>query len=239
MAEPLAPNADAGTRLYSPQIPRQMVADLLTVSQVPVETLSRIAEEFGRAEGFLFANRLSTILSPFGFDPTTADAILTTVFRLRPRSTEQVVRELQRWRDASTRNAELLPEDAVAAIRERLEILVRDYPTVERTRKAAALAGMTGNRCDTVDILCDLRPVFDPKRESIDGLLPIVTLRLGYTTQDDEDGTVELRLDEATLAELAAKVETAHQKLAALRKYADRWVPDGWASDSSAETEAG
>ena len=57
----------------------------------------------------------------------------------------------------------------MSAIEANLPRLIRDFPALERFRKAKRLLSLTGNQARQIDIICDARPVFDSDQRVIEG----------------------------------------------------------------------
>jgi hypothetical protein len=68
-----------------------------------------------------------------------------------------------------------------------------------------------------VEIICDLRPVFDNERESVEGVIPYTILRIVSIGADGLPVAMETILTQAELGELAEKSEAAVKKLDRLR----------------------
>ena len=90
------------------------------------------------------------------------------------------------------------------------------------------MASLTGNKAQKVELICDVRPVFDRAREQVEGLVPLTTLKLIYETQTDETKCIELLFSTDMLKELLEKVNKAQQKLTIMRDFFDQWIPDGF-----------
>lgn len=96
-----------------------------------------------------------------------------------------------------------------------------------RYRKAERLKTLTGRMAESLEIICDLRPVFDHSRSVVEGLIPVTTLRVAYQTNEGGN-SVEVQLSGDDLENLAKEVERAKQKLRTLNQHSERWVPHSW-----------
>ena len=81
--------------------------------------------------------------------------------------------------------------------------MIREFPAIERNRKAKRLQTMLGKQVQEVELICDLRPIFDKKREMIEGFIPITILKLICEAQNEETEVIEVILDRGTITELA------------------------------------
>ena len=113
------------------------------------------------------------------------------------------------------------------------------FPVLERFRKAKRLLSLTGNQARQIDIICDARPVFDSDQRVIEGFVTQTILRVGYETQTEEAGCIELVLSPVQLKDFLEKVEKAQRKVYLLRKLIGTSTPHGLAeSDDITEQEA-
>ena len=61
---------------------------------------------------------------------------------------------------------------------DRIEKLVAVPAGLARQYKAEQLAEATGTELEDLQVICDLRPVFNEERSEIEGAIPISTLKL-------------------------------------------------------------
>lgn len=209
-------------------LPQSMFDDLLALSRVPVEQLRDLATQLDREPGFLTPSRLEEVVRQIIPAVPTARAVQNTLNGIRPSHVAGVVQDLRAFREMSPRNGEMLSAETVAAIEARLGALVRDYPSLERYRKAEGLSEATGCEFLGVSLICDLRPVFDESRKVVEAVLPHTVLRLDYRGLNDSRQAVEVRLSESQLAMLIAEAEKAKRKLETLRLLADGRLPGEW-----------
>lgn len=85
-------------------------------------------------------------------------------------------------------------------------------------RKAETLAKQ-GVAVEGVDVICDIRPVFDLPQTEIAGLIPIVTLFLEI---EGNSKPQMVMLSESMLGQLKEKIDKAHLKLQSLKKLSGR-----------------
>lgn len=109
----------------------------------------------------------------------------------------------------------------LAKLAERLKsILQGHFPALVRADKVDLVVHSTGRTLRSVQLISDVRPVFDESRERIIAVVPMTTLQL--TADSVEDGvpplTCEAHLSEQDLLDLSQKVAEAQQKLAVMKK---------------------
>jgi hypothetical protein len=213
--------------VQSPLLPSGMLDDLLAVAGANEEQLDRIAADLEQEPGIPTDTRLGEVITRHVGEVPLAESILRAVVNLRPERLEDTIQTLRHWREASSANAKKLPPDRLEAIQDRLTRLIRNYPALARYRKAQRLKTLTGKTADSVELICDLRPVFDQSRTVVEGLIPLATLRLSYQGTDGTE-VLEVFLSGETLDDLADEVDKAKQKLQTLREVGETWVPNGW-----------
>ena len=92
--------------------------------------------------------------------------------------------------------------------------------------KADQLRKTTGIELEDIQLICDIRPVFDDARSTIMGAIPISTLKLDVVDRDGAPRSIEIRLTEKQLAELASKAELARQKIRVIKQtLAEKSIP--------------
>ncbi len=210
-------------------VPEEMLSDLIEISRLDQGQADKIATDIEACPGFLDDDRLREIVSHHVENRSASDAILRAIQNIRPDSIEKTLATLRAWRDANPARGERLPDSSLEAIGAILPGVIRSFPALERQRKATRLASLTGNRVRDIEIVCDARPVFDVRREKIEGLLTQTLLKVVYEGQNDEMQCVEFVLTKKHLDDLGKKLDQARQKLEALETAIRAWIPEGFA----------
>jgi len=91
--------------------------------------------------------------------------------------------------------------------------------TLRRQAKAERLTSVTGQKLKSLDLVCDLRPVFNEPRTRIEGLIPMTTLRVTCEGVDGLPVGVEAIMSVKDLNQLAKSVQYAQAKLRALEEF--------------------
>jgi hypothetical protein len=160
---------------------------LKAVLDLPVETLQRIGDELSHYQGFLSAKSQNDIISNCLHDKEPHLSLrLGDLVRVGERFLREnrgglvgFMSQLERWQEsADHRQTEGLTDDQLAQLKDRLPFLIKEYPSRLRQWKADRLAEATGLRAESVDLICDLRPVLDEGRSKIIGVIPITTLKI-------------------------------------------------------------
>jgi len=210
-----------------PFMPAAMIDDLLAAGGLAAEQIESLADILDREAGIPSDLRLEEIVTGILGEGSLADSVLRTIINLRPDRIESAVRNLKQWRNANAANEARVSLDQLEIVRKRLTELIENYPVLARYRKSQRLRTLTGRAAESLELICDLRPVFDPTRRLVEGLIPITTLRVEYRTNDGSS-VLEVLVTEEDLDNLASEVERAKQKLQSLKESVTRWVPAGW-----------
>jgi hypothetical protein len=197
-------------------LPPQMVNDFVLLSEITPETLEGLSKSIAAYDVFGSEEEFKSLVIQYIPDEDQASAVLNSLRSLRPENIEQIIEVVGQWRNAERDHASRLSDGAFALLKNNLSILVRDYPAVAKIRKANWLGKATGNELQSIQFICDIRPVFNDARDTIELFIPIVTLKLGFERQNGEDDVLELVLDDSAITVLSQKLDVARQKLDAL-----------------------
>lgn len=210
-------------------IPPDMIKDMLAVAQVSVEQIDAIATIMEAEAGFLGKANLSQLVEGVVDNESRASSVVRALNNLQPRQLEQIVEALGEWRQAEQKNAEEFSDETFADLKEKLPRLIKDYPVLAHSRKTRRLRSILGNAVQGIELICDARPIYNTTRDSIEGLIPLTTLKIEYEGQDEETHEVEVMLFRDDVDELADKVKKAQQKLGVLDSSISKWIPNGLA----------
>jgi hypothetical protein len=95
-------------------------------------------------------------------------------------------------------------------------------------QKAERLSTLTGQRLESFDLICDLRPIFDESREHLEGMMPYTRLRVVAIGADGLPEAFESELTRQQVHDLAQKASKAAQKLDVLLDAIEtNWLPGG------------
>lgn len=209
-----------------PIINQPMVDDLLVVANLEEDQVSRLASSLRQADGFLGPERLRGAIK----EVLAREAQVEPIFRVLQNITEanlpELLRGLDEWRRAEE-NRTRLSEIEFERLEECLPRLLQSYPALERYRKACRLEEITGQSLEEVELICDLRPIFDSERRQVEGLIPYTTLKVVVTGADGLPVSLEAVLSARQVTGLVEKAKKAQQKLKVLRELAEQWVPGG------------
>lgn len=149
----------------------------------------------------------------------------------QPRRTGGALHRLVRMTQQSGESDDLKHESTVTALRsssgkisddeaERFGAIFRrlclEPVSLRHQAKAEHLAEATGCRVDALELVADMRPVFDDEPKQILGVLPKLTLRIAY--DDGESRRLDLRLTPEQLESLDGQVHRAVKKQELMQK---------------------
>ena len=208
-------------------VPREMVDDMLAVAKVPVEQIDAIAAALEAQPGFLEKARLRELVEGIVTSKSLASSVVDALLNLRSQQLAQILGTLKTWRQASPKNTEKFSEKAFDCLKKVLPQLIKHYPALARTRKAQRLRSILGNTVQRVELICDARPVFNVSRDSIEGMIPVTTMRIEYEDQDEETHVAEFTLTTEAVSEFVEEMRKAQKKLQVLGQSIIQWIPGG------------
>ncbi|MGO9466462.1 MAG: hypothetical protein ACLQVF_20165, partial [Isosphaeraceae bacterium] len=148
------------------------------------ETLKRIAAELLAVSGYLSdAGRKAILLRALGDENRAAqfESLLNLgdVFVRDRGGIDGLLSVLEGWQTGTDNQKQpTLSPNELSELKRLLPLIVMPYPARQRQAKAARLAIATGLRAETVDLVCDIRPVFDDSRTKVEGVIPFTTLKV-------------------------------------------------------------
>jgi len=211
-----------GPEISRPQYLAEAAKVVLGTSE---ETLKRVAAELEAAEGYLSRDGLRRILLRELGDEKTAShfetLLRTTDVILQDRGgIDNLLSFLEKWQ-TENQDRQILSPDDLSDLKRLLPLIVKPYPARHRQAKAERLATATGLRAESVDLVCDIRPVFDDGRTKVEGVIPFTTLKIVATGVDRFPVSFEAILSASDVVTLLKKAEAAVTKLNALGELAE------------------
>lgn len=202
-----------------------MLADLKSVATLGDESVSALRDRLSAAEGFLDPKTLSATLCSVIEDESTALSVQRTMQNLSPSDVERLAEALTQRQEEE--EDFLLDKNELDRLHKTLSALVRPYPAMARFEKAERLSRLTGQELESIQLICDLRPIFDEKRNQIEGMMPYTRLCIVATGADGLPNSFEAELTQQQVHDLAEKATKARAKLDVLRKNVESWLPGG------------
>jgi hypothetical protein len=204
-------------------ISSQFVADAKIALDLSIDQLDAISNELSSSTGFLDESSVHEIVGSIVTSEDHAKSLSRLIFKVSKAlwsskvGTEHLMRRLGEWQESND-NPNLLSAEQLAQLQQRLPIILRPYTGIVLQAKAGHLADATGLRLDELEIICDLRPVFDEKRTRVEGIIPFTILKVVCNGVDGLPLSLEAILSEDEVGELAKKAESAMVKLKYLKE---------------------
>ncbi len=202
-----------------------MLADLKAVSTLSEDEVVSLCAQLSQAKGFLDSKALAAEVCRTVKDQKIARSVHTTLCNLGPEHTTRLVQGLAE----RVRQREDLPltQADIDRLAEILSKLIMPYPALARFQKAERLAKLTGQSLESIELICDLRPIFDENRKQVEGMMPYTRLHIVATGEDGLPKSFEAELTHRQVNDLHEKAAKANDKLDVLRKSVERWLPEG------------
>jgi len=206
------------------EIPDGLIRDAKVLLGLDIELLESVRHSLETYEGFLDRGALQQVLASRIEDPELCRALGRLIvnidehLRRTSRTIEQLLQQIEQWlQEEENQQKGLLSAEELEELRGRMQLVIRPYPGLNRQAKARRLSEATGLPLEKVDIICDLRPVFDKDRENVEGIIPYTTLRIVCTGADGLPVALDAVLSQQDVAQLAKASSDAQKKLAKLK----------------------
>ena len=225
MSEPVIYFRGFPTSLLGLAADSDALADLKLIANLPEERVDALRQRVLEARGFLDPKALTAIIHEVVRDENAAGSIQRALRNVSPENVKQLLSALS---EKHREKKEFpLDEGNLERLRQILPRLIQPYPALMRFNKAARLAKLTGQQLESIELICDLRPIFDEDRRQIEGMMPYTRLRVVATGADGLPKSFEAELTQQQVHDLAEKASKAKVKLDVLRDSVQKWVPSG------------
>jgi hypothetical protein len=205
----------------------KLVSDAKLLLSLSDEQFQLLQSELRNCSGFLSKVGLISILSRFLPEPALATRAATFILAIEERKRvhhykvrdfADEVGEWQREQSTEENHPPVLSSDDLELARSRFPVLFASLPGLELQAKALNLAERIGQPLERIEIICDLRPVFDANRENVEAMIPVTTLRLVCKSADGLPVAFDAVLSERDVHALARASSDAKKKLSRLRE---------------------
>lgn len=209
-------------------ISEPFVKDLKVLLSLPEEVLHQVGEELANYPGFLSSRIQKDIISnnPNILSKDVALKLAEIVrfgeaYLRRNKGDNILLGDLDDWqRGPENRDPEVLTREELDRLKMLLPVIIREYPGRLRQSKAVQLSEATGLRVESIDLICDLRPILDETRSQVEGVIPLTTLKIVASGVDRFPISFEAILSAKDVQELLRTAERAISKLNALGEFA-------------------
>ena len=199
-----------------------MLADLKEVAALSDKDVKALSQLLADAKGFLDPKVLAAIIRQVVHNEDAAQSVQRALRNLGPKDIKPLLKVLA---DQAQEENFPLAQNLLDRLGEILPKLIQTYPALARFEKAERLAKLTGQQLESVDLICDLRPIFDESRARIEGMMPYTRLHIVATGEDGLPKPFEVELTHQQVIDLVEKAEKAKSKLETLHQSIDNWIP--------------
>jgi hypothetical protein len=221
----------------------RFLADAKRALDPSIEQLVAIADELSSFPGFLDQKTLRGIVGSIIQSDEHARSVsrlilnVSRMFRLSGRTLKDLSEQLDAWQ-RTDENQKVFSVEELAELQRRLSVILKPFDGIERQAKARRLVGATGLKLKAIELICDLRPVFDEERTSVEGVFPYTILKVVCDGEDGLPISMEAILSERDVDELAKKAEAATIKLRSLKALLaakDIRIPAVWMTEKEGD----
>jgi len=176
-------------------------------------------------DGFLDSDRLRKLVVEAVGDEGEAGAFarfveyFDSLARHSEKRHEEVLSTLEKVLEKQEAGDDALSPDERAKLLVRLRSLVKPRESLARQAKAEELASVLGRGLEKLQVICDLRPIFDAERKVVEGVVPVTTLKLVVENDNGLTTRTEVRLTLEQVNDLADQSAAAKAKLDVLEEF--------------------
>ncbi len=208
---------------------KEFLADAKAILALDKAAFDALVEALSKCDSFLDRKGLKSVVEgSLGRGKSASDVfdVVRLLSRMLREPGDPIEQTMRKFRSAIKEHSDDIPEDDREKLGERLEKLILAPKGLGLQWKADQLRKTTGIELEDIQVICDIRPVFDDARSTIMGAIPISTLKLDVIDRDGAPRSIEIRLTEKQLAEFASKTELAQQKVRVIRQtLAEKSIP--------------
>lgn len=201
-------------------IPPSMLEGLHVVANLDPEQIGKISHVISELDGLSENDEVESLIA--SVLPDDHEGSVGEIYKIVKSVSEEDVPKIidivQAWANRKDYRKDTFPDSLIAKLKSNLESLVDKSGSIDLIKKADRLARDTSNELESLKFICDLRPVFDDERESVQALVLLANLRIRYVRQNGEKGAFELALTEQELKQIKEKSEEAISKMEVLKK---------------------
>ncbi|MCX7424174.1 MAG: hypothetical protein NTW96_00830 [Planctomycetia bacterium] len=203
----------------------ELIRDAKVLLGIEPGLLKATAQDLEAYPGFLDELATSQVLWSRIEDEDACQAIarlivnVDKILRASSQSLNQLLSDEGRWLGAEdSQQKERLSRSDFDGLKERMPLIIQRFPGLDRQAKAQRLTEATGLPLERIEMICDLRPVFDKDRNQVEGVMPYTTLKIVCKGVDGLPVALEAVLSQQDVAQLAKASSNAEKKLARLRE---------------------
>lgn len=202
-----------------------LISDAAIALEIGDDNFESLISGLEIESGFVGRDELESRFLPLlGNDAEKANKLSRFVDAIheRLRGTNQAVpdfvKSLVSWLTENDSDGKQVPKESFASFEERTAKLLGSYQCYARQAKVEELSTRIGNPLEQFELICDVRPVFDSERKTIEGMLPITWLKIVATESNGMPSGTEVLLSEEDLNTIEESLKKAKQKIKELKR---------------------
>lgn len=205
-------------------VPDDLLDDFKVIISLPDKVIAELCKLLSEVQGFLNPKALLETIQTIIKDTNTAKVVQRVIINISPSQFERMKKYLD---EKSKEKGSSFDQKQFERLNQVLKILIQPYPSLVRFQKAERLTNITGQELETVELICDLRPIFNEDRKNVEGMMPYTRLHIVATGEDGLPKAFEVELTHQQVVDLAEKTEKAKSKLETLHQTVEKWLPNG------------
>lgn len=209
--------------------PERLLRDAKVILRLAPSSLDSLRHDLDTYPGFVDRATIEQIFRQRVPDGDLAGILANFItqvndyLRVTQQDVNDLVRQFESWlADETNQQQQVVTEEEFRELKRRLTLLIRPVPGLSRQLKAERVSAALGQPLERIELICDLRPVFDDDHEVVEGMIPLTTLRVVCKGADGLPTSLETVLSEKDVDSLAKAASDAKKKLEKLRRFLDQ-----------------
>jgi hypothetical protein len=203
-----------------------LVEDAQLLLQIDDPVLVDISNQLEKQVGFIRSDEIRKVVSARVKNADNSKRVARLLIALSERLIEdenfleKLKTSLSKWWEPDDDDDDPPTPEQQNVIFHRLDLIVKPYYGLRMQVHADKLSKLIRRRFTHLDIINDLRPIFDLSTPNLSAVLPLTTIRVVFEMEDGLPQSIEGTITETGLKELSEKIDIALSQLNALNKYA-------------------
>lgn len=199
-------------------------ADAALVAEIPEQKFASLVQELHAESHFVDFPVLEGIAKKHLTNPEQSADLSKFVIRMHglfADSSKSISEIKPLFRDVVGEKLTKFEDEASRlAAADRILTLATETPGLKLQYKASKLSDERGPHLEAVEIVTDIRPIYNETAGQIEGAFPVTLLNLCINDpSSDDDQSVRVEISEAVLSELILKAQRAVQKIATAKQF--------------------
>jgi hypothetical protein len=199
------------------------LADVQIILDLNTSKYSKLVTALASDESFLDSRKLTRLVQSVFKTAEEASKLAKIIQRfhkfLCENSDESPEQSLAMLCSALSEDTSKISSEDCAKLAKRIKDLVFVPQSLARQQKAEELAEATGIDIKDLQLICDIRPIFNDERSTIEGAIPISILKIDFSEPDGSVSRMEFSLTEEQILILCTKTQLAKNKISAIKRF--------------------